>query len=249
MNTIDIKKMNYDELVELIRNANLLLESKKQEKERNEIKETIMALFQAYIEKGGDREELLSSLTSSVSNEPKTNSEIEGMNGVVLIDKEHFNMGKDKVSDFKIEEVLNRGFVNQIIQEGNTEIGRKNFPDPEISRVVNPRGILPCLVTGGSCLVDVKELEGGTSQTTDIEDGKTVKSSEKKGGRTGVPILQFSLDKVFVKEWENTSKAETSLGMSHQSIGKAVRGRNGHKSGGFLWYGKDDPEVMEDEAS
>ena len=45
MNTIDIKKMNYDELVELIKNANLLLESKKQEKERNEIKETIMALF------------------------------------------------------------------------------------------------------------------------------------------------------------------------------------------------------------
>ena len=248
MNTIDIKKMNYDELVELIKNANLLLESKKQEKERNEIKETIMALFQAYFEKGGDREELLSSLTSSVSNEPKTNSEIEGMNGVVLIDKEHFNMGKDKVSDFKIEEVLNRGFVNQIIQEGNTEIGRKNFPDPEISRVVNPRGIAPCLTSNGSCVVNVKELEGGVSKM-DIKDSVTVQSGRKKAGRKGIPILQFTLDGDFVKEWESASVAEVALGKGHQSIGKAVRGENDHKAGDSLWYRKNDPEVMENIAA
>lgn len=248
MNTIDIKKMNYDELVELIKNANLLLESKKQEKERNEIKETIMALFQAYFEKGGDREELLSSLTSSVSNEPKTNSEIEGMNGVVLIDKEHFNMGKDKVSDFKIEEVLNRGFVNQIIQEGNTEIGRKNFPDPEISRVVSPRGIAPCLTTNGSCVVNVKELEGGVSKM-DNKDSVTVQSGRKKAGRKGIPILQFTLDGDFVKEWESASVAEVALGKGHQAIGKAVRGENDHKAGDSLWYRKNDPEVMENIAA
>jgi hypothetical protein len=248
MNTIDIKKMNYDELVELIKNANLLLESKKQEKERNEIKETIMALFQAYFEKGGDREELLSSLTSSVSNETKTNSEIEGMNGVVLIDKEHFNMGKDKVSDFKIEEVLNRGFVNQIIQEGNTEIGRKNFPDPEISRVVSPRGIAPCLTTNVSCVVNVKELEGGESKM-DIKDSVTVQSGRKKAGRKGIPILQFTLDGDFVKEWESASVAEVALGKGHQSIGKAVRGENDHKAGDSLWYRKNDPEVMENIAA
>ena len=248
MNRIELEKLNNDELMRLIESANLLLEQRKQEKERNEIKENIMALVRTYTEKGGDREELLSSLTSSVSKESKTISENEGVSDAVLIDKEHFKTGKDKASDYKIEEVLGKGLVNQILQEGNTEIGRKNFPDPEVSRVVNPHGILPCLKTSGSCLVDVKELEGGTSQM-DIKDGVTVKSSGKKGRRTGVPILQFSLDKVFVKEWESTSKAETSLGMSHQSIGKAVRGRNGHKSGGFLWYGKDDPEVMVDEAA
>ena len=249
MKNVELKQLNYDELLGLIESANLLLESKKQEKERNEIKETIKALALTFIEKGGDREELLSSLTPSISKETRTKSEIEGLGDVVRIDKEHFSMGRDKTSDYKIEDALGKGVVNQILQEGNVEAGRKNFPDPEISRVVNPRGILPCLVTGGSCLVDVKELEGGTSHTTDIEDDVTVKSSGKKGGRTGVPILQFSLDKVFVKEWESTSKAETSLGMSHQSIGKAVRGRNGHKAGGFLWYGKDDPKVMEDEAA
>ena len=249
MNTIEIQKMTYDELMRLIESANLLLEPKKQEKERNEIKETIKDLVQTFIEKGGNREDLSGILTPLVSKETGTNSEIEGLGDVVLIDKEHFNMGRDKASDYKIEEILGKGMVNHILQEGNVETGRKNFPDPEISRVVNPRGILPCLVTGGSCLVDVKELEGGTSQTTDIEDGVTVKSSGKKGGRTGVPILQFSPDGVFVKEWESTSQAETSLDMSHQSIGKAVRGRNGHKSGGFLWYRKDDPEVMVDEAA
>ena len=248
MNTIDIKKMNYDELVELIKNANLLLESKKQEKERNESKENIMALFQAYIEKDGDREELLNSLTSSVSQETKTNSEIEGMNDVVLIDKEHFNMGKDKVSDFKIEEVLSRGFVNQIIQEGNTEIGRKNFPDPEISRVVSPRGIAPCLTTNGSCVVNVKELEGGVSPK-DNEDSVTAQSGRKKAGRKGIPILQFTLDGDFVKEWESASVAEVALGKGHQSIGKAVRGENDHKAGDYLWYRKNDPEVMENEAA
>ena len=248
MKTIKLKQLNYDELVELIKNANLLLESKKQEKERNEIKETIRALVLNYIEKGGDREELLSSLTSTVSKESKTISENEGVSDAVLIDKEHFKTGKDKASDYKIEEVLGKGFVNQILQEGNTEIGRKNFPDPEISRVVNPRGILPCLVTSGSCLVDVKELEGGTSQM-DIKDGVTVKSERKKVGRKGIPILQFNLDGVFMREWDSASVAEVALGKGHQSIGKAVRGENDHKAGEFLWYRKNDPEVIENEAA
>ena len=248
MKNIELKQLNYDELMELIENANLLLESKKQEKERNEIKETIMALVQTYIEKGGDRAELISSLTSSVSKETKTNSEVEGMNDVVLIEKEHFNMGKDKVSDFKIEEVLNRGFVNQIIQEGNTEIGRKNFPDPEISRVVSPRGIAPCLTTNGSCVVNVKELEGGVSQM-DNKDSVTVQSGRKKAGRKGIPILQFTLDGDFVKEWESASVAEVALGKGHQSIGKAVRGENDHLAGGYYWHRKSDTRVMENEAA
>lgn len=248
MKNIELKQLNYDELMELIENANLLLEPKKQEKERNEIKENIMALVRTYIDKGGDREELLSNLTPTASKENYADSEIEGMNDVVLLDKEHFNMGKDKVSDFKIEEVLNRGFVNQIIQEGNTEIGRRNFPDPEISRVVNPRGIAPCLTTNGSCVVNVKELEGGVSKM-DIKDSVAVQSDRKKAGRKGIPILQFTLDGDFVKEWESASVAEVALGKGHQSIGKAVRGENDHKAGDSLWYRKNDPEVMENIAA
>ena len=79
MKNVELKQLNYDELLGLIESANLLLESKKQEKERNEIKETIKALALTFIEKGGDREELLSSLTPSISKETRTKSEIEGL--------------------------------------------------------------------------------------------------------------------------------------------------------------------------
>ena len=133
--------------------------------------------------------------------------------------------------------------------KGNTKVGSKTFSDPEKSRVVNPRGILPCLTTGGSGLVDVKELESGTLETKDKEVSVTVESDKKKCGRKGIPALQFTLDGDFIKEWESVSKAEIALGMGHQSIGKAVRGENGHKSGGFLWYRKDDPGVTNNKAA
>lgn len=248
MKNVELEHLDYDELVELIENANLLLEPKKQEKERNEIKQTIMALVQTYVEKGGDREELLSSLTPSVSKDTETNSEIGGVSDVVLIDKEHFRMGKDKTSKFKMEEVLEKGFVNQILLEGNTKIGGKNFPDPETSRVVNPRGILPCITTSGSCVVDVKELEGGLSQM-DVEDIVTAQSGRKKAGRKGIPILQFTLEGVFMKEWESASVAEVTLGKGHQSIGKAVRGENNHKACNYLWYRKNDPDVTDNKVA
>ena len=244
MKEFKLEKLDYDELLALIEKANLLLESKKLEKERNEIKETIKALVLTYIEKGGDRDELFNSLTPSTDKEANTNSEIEGLGDVVLIDKEKFNMWKDKISDLKIEEVLEKGFVNHILQEGNVKTGSKNFGDPEKSRVVNPRGILPCLTTGGSCLVDVKELETGTSKTTVEDVVGTAKSGRKKAGRKGIPVLQFTLDKVFKQEWESAAAAEVHLKMGHQSVGKAARGEHNHKAGDYLWYRKDDPEGM-----
>ena len=250
MRNLKLEQLNYDELLTLIENAKLLLESKKLEKEKNEIKEKIKNLVLTFIEKGGDREELFAILTPSNPNEAKSNTEIEGLGDVVLVAKEDFNMrNSDKYSNIKIEEVLENGFSNHILQEGNTKVGSKNFSDPEKSRVVNPRGILPCLTTGGSGLVDVKELESGTLETKDKEVSVTVESDKKKCGRKGIPALQFTLDGDFIKEWESVSKAEIALGMGHQSIGKAVRGENGHKSGGFLWYRKDDPGVTNNKAA
>ena len=249
MSTTELEKMNYDELLTLIENAKLLLESKKLEKEKNEIKEKIKNLVLTFIEKGGDREELFAILTPSAPNETETNTDIESLGNVVLVAKEDFNMGNDKVSDIKIEEMLGKGSVNYILQEGNTKVGSKNFPDPEKSRVINPRGVSPCLTTGGSCLVDVKELESGAFEAKEKEVSVTTKPSKKKGGRKGIPVLQFTLEKEFVKEWESASNAEVSLGMGHQSIGKAVRGENGHKSGGYLWYRKDTPEINVNKAA
>ena len=98
-------------------------------------------------------------------------------------------------------------------------------------------------------MVDVKELEGGTSRPTDNEDTVTAQSVRKKAGRKGIPILQFTLDGDFMREWDSASVAEVALGKGHQSIGKAVRGENDHKAGEFLWYRKNDPEVIENEAA
>ena len=50
MNNKELEKLNYDELLGLIESANLLLEEKKQEKERNEIKRTIMNLVRTFFE-------------------------------------------------------------------------------------------------------------------------------------------------------------------------------------------------------
>lgn len=249
MRNLKLEQLNYDELLTLIENAKLLLESKKLEKEKNEIKEKIKDLVLTFIEKGGNREELFAILTPSTPNETKTDTEIEGVGDVVLVAKEDFNMGNDKISDIKIEDVLEKGYGNHILQEGNTKVGKESFPDPEKSRVINPRGVSPCLTTAGSCLVDVKELESGAFEAKEKEVGGTTKPDRKKGGRKGIPALQFTLDGDFLKEWESVSKAEIALGMGHQSIGKAVRGENGHKSGGYLWYRKDDPDVTNNKAA
>ena len=235
MKTIELKQLNYDELVELIKNANLLLEAKKQEKERNEIKETIMALVRTYTEKGGDREELLSSLTSSVSKESKTISENEGVSDAVLIDKEHFYTGKDKVSDYKIEEVLGKGLVSEI----NVNNVAASFQEAVVE-VIADKAVMAAEKYGQKRIV----MAGGVASNSRLRA-----LMEEKAGRKGIPILQFTLDGDFVKEWDSASVAEVALGKGHQSIGKAVRGENNHKAGEFLWYRKNDPDVIENEAA
>lgn len=132
------------------------------------------------------------------------------------------------------------GCANIILTEGNFREVEEGKPDGQTSRVINPRGIAPCLTTNGSVYVDVRELECGETKEIVQPENKP----KKKPGRKGVPVLQFNLDGEWIKEWESSSMAETSLKMSHQSIGKAARGMNNHKACGFLWYKKDDPEVI-----
>ena len=57
----------------------------------------------------------------------------------------------------------------------------------------------------------------------------------KKGAiKQSIPILQFSKDWTFVKEWPSASEAWRQLGISQSSICKCIKGR--YKSaGGFVW--------------
>lgn len=159
--------------------------------------------------------------------------------GYVLVEKSSFKKN-DHASDFSITETLNNGRANIILTEGNLREAEEGKPDGQTSRVINPRGIAPCLTTNGSVYVDVRELECGETKEIVQPENKPM----KKPGRKGVPVLQFNLEGECIKEWESSSMAEASLKMSHQSIGKAARGMNNHKACGFLWYKKDDPEVI-----
>ena len=50
------------------------------------------------------------------------------------------------------------------------------------------------------------------------------------------PILQYTKDGVFIKEWISAFEASNVLGIDRSSIVKICRGKKSHKSlGGFVW--------------
>ena len=72
---------------------------------------------------------------------------------------------------------------------------------------------------------------------------KNWKNRQKIGGKIGgkknaiklsIPILQFTKDGTFVKEWPSAREAERQLGILQSSICNCLKGR--YKSaGGFVW--------------
>ena len=54
------------------------------------------------------------------------------------------------------------------------------------------------------------------------------------GKKCSIPILQFSKDWTFVKEWPSVREAERQLGISHSNICKCLKGRL-KSAGGFVW--------------
>ena len=48
------------------------------------------------------------------------------------------------------------------------------------------------------------------------------------------PILQYTKDMVFVKEWESITQAETELNLKPSAIGKCLKGKS-KSSRGFIW--------------
>ena len=68
--------------------------------------------------------------------------------------------------------------------------------------------------------------------------GKSPSGIEKRS----IPILQFSKDGTFVKEWPSAHEAERKLGISRTSICKCLKGRI-KSAGGFVWrYAHEDEE-------
>ena len=54
-------------------------------------------------------------------------------------------------------------------------------------------------------------------------------------------IIQYDLNSNFIKEWLSAMEAERQLGISHQNISCAIRGKNGYSQAGcFIWRFKED---------
>ena len=65
------------------------------------------------------------------------------------------------------------------------------------------------------------------------------KISGKKNGvingkKNSIPILQFSKDGTFVKEWPSLSEVERQLGIPHSSVVGCIRYGLKH-AGGYVW--------------
>lgn len=64
-----------------------------------------------------------------------------------------------------------------------------------------------------------------------------------KGGKIGgkkssIPILQFSKDGTFIKEWQSALEAQRQLGIGHPHICSCCQGKR-KTAGGFIWRYKD----------
>ena len=54
------------------------------------------------------------------------------------------------------------------------------------------------------------------------------------GKKSSIPILQFSKDGTFIKEWPSAKEAERQLGIARSSICLCLKGRL-KSAGGFIW--------------
>ena len=52
--------------------------------------------------------------------------------------------------------------------------------------------------------------------------------------KCSIPILQFSKDREFIKEWPSLAEAERQSGIAHSSIDACLKGILKH-AGGFVW--------------
>ena len=60
------------------------------------------------------------------------------------------------------------------------------------------------------------------------------KTGAINGKKRAIPILQFTKEGMFIKEWQSASEAERQLGISHSSIDACLKGILKH-AGGFVW--------------
>lgn len=92
-------------------------------------------------------------------------------------------------------------------------------------------------------LLNLKWLIPRDNQIHAYETGLKRKFFGKENVRA-VPLIQYGLDGVFIKEWESIKMAERELGIDDAPIAKCCRGDINYKQAyGFIWRFKADVEA------
>jgi len=77
-----------------------------------------------------------------------------------------------------------------------------------------------------------KIRESSTNRKHSSETKEKLRTIHLGKPKKGKPILQFSLDGLFIKEWEKIKEAQQSLNI--KNIGRVLRGER-KSTGGFIW--------------
>jgi predicted GIY-YIG superfamily endonuclease len=84
-----------------------------------------------------------------------------------------------------------------------------------------------------------------TNFTRDEDFGKKISRIKIENNHTGKPIIQYSLDGEFIKEWPSSTSVQRELGFNARNIGGCAN-KETFTSNGYIWRFKDDPLVESD---
>lgn len=80
----------------------------------------------------------------------------------------------------------------------------------------------------------VDNLEWATAK----ENSNYGTHNERITGRNPVPIIQYSKDGIFIKEWSGAIEVERELGINHSNIAACCKGKL-KSTGSFIWRYKE----------
>lgn len=84
-----------------------------------------------------------------------------------------------------------------------------------------------------------------TNFTRDKDLGKKISRIKIENNHTGKPIIQYTLDGKFIKEWPSSASVQRELGFNARNVGGCAN-RNTLTSNGFIWRFKGDDLLITD---
>jgi len=84
-----------------------------------------------------------------------------------------------------------------------------------------------------------------TNFTRDEDFGKKISRIKIENNHTGKPIIQYSLDGEFIKEWPSSTSVQRELGFNARNIGGCAN-KQTFTSNGYIWRFKIDPLTNDD---